>query len=74
MRESRGWKAVVLRGVPLMWREVRRGFAVGAGGDAMMWWRERVADGPEESRRGKVGWKDKEVIADCSSVSLVVDR
>ena len=58
----------------MMWREVRSGFAVGAGGDATMWWRERVADGPEESKRGKVGWNDREVIADCNSVSLVLRR
>jgi len=39
MREeaAEGWKAVVVRGVFLMWRDVRSGF--GVGGLEWRWWR-----------------------------------
>jgi len=41
---------------------VRRGF--GFGGFGLIWCRYRVEPGPEERRRGYVGWNDREVIAD----------
>jgi hypothetical protein len=64
MRESdgEGWKAVVVRGVRLMCSDVRRG--LGFGGFGLTWWRERVELGPDESRRGYVGWNEREVTAD----------
>lgn len=49
-----------------MWRLVRRGF--GEGGCGEMWWRESVEEGPEERRRGWVGWKVRDAIADFLGV------
>lgn len=46
-----------------MCRDVSRGFGLGAGGEAERWCRYKVEDGPEESSRGSVGWKEREVIA-----------
>jgi len=68
MRESLGdgWKAVVVSGVFLMWREVRSGF--GFGGFGLIWWRCSVELGPEERISGYVGWKERDVTADCSGV------
>ena len=64
MRESfgDGWNAVVLSGVRLMCRDVRRGFGLCV--SELMWWRCKVELGPDERRRGYVGWKEREVIAD----------
>ena len=64
MRESdaEGWKAVVVRGVRLMCRDVRRG--LGFGGLGLTWWRWRVELGPEDRMSGYAGWKDRDVIAD----------
>ena len=60
--EGEGWKRVVVSGVFLTWRVVRRGF--GFGGVGWSWWRERIELGPEERRSGRVGWIWREVIAD----------
>jgi hypothetical protein len=49
-------------GVRLMCRDVRSG--LGFGGLGLTWWSESVELGPDESRRGYVGWKESEVTAD----------
>ena len=55
MRESEadGWNAVVVRGVRLMWSDVRRGF--GFGGFGLTWCRYNVELGPDERRSGYAG-------------------
>ena len=63
-----GRKRAVVRGVVGRWRVVRRGLGVGVEGER--WWRWRVEEEPpplgeRRRRRGKVGWKVREVIADC---------
>lgn len=58
---------VVVRGVPFMWRDVRRGLAVVAGGEGVMWCKYIVPDGPEESMSGRLEWNDNDVTADCES-------
>lgn len=60
MRESEadGWNAVVVRGVRLMWSDVRRGFGFGGfgfGGFGMTWCRYNVELGPDERRSGYAG-------------------
>lgn len=60
--EGDGWKAVVVSGVRLMCRDVRSG--LGFGGLGWTWWSDSVELGPDESRRGYVGWKESEVTAD----------
>ena len=66
--EGDGWKAVVVSGVRLMWRDVRSG--LGLGGVGWMWWRYSVELGPEDRRSGYVGWKERDVIADCKDVRI----
>lgn len=52
MRESEadGWKAVVVRGVRLIWRDVSSGF--GFDGFGLTWCRYSVELGPEERSNG----------------------
>lgn len=45
-----GANAEVWMGVRRMWRDVKRG--LGAGADGEMWWRKRVAAGPDDSSTG----------------------
>lgn len=61
-----------MRGVERRWRVVRRGFGVGGCGD--IWWRERVEEGPEERRRGRVGWKERDVRAEGEVVGMSLRR
>lgn len=67
-----GWKRDVVRGVERRWRVVRRGFGDGTEGE--MWCRNRVEEGPEERRRGRCGWKVRDVRADCWDVGTSLRR
>lgn len=58
-------KAVVVRGVCFRWREVMRGFDESGGVRCgRRWCRYSVDEGPEERRRGSVGWIVSEVMAE----------
>jgi hypothetical protein len=60
---AEGWKSVVVMGVFLTCRVVRRGF--GFGGCGCRWYRAMFELGPEDMSSGRELWTCRHVTADC---------